>query len=168
MQTMEMTSTTAVSVSPTSTNTEQIDGNIVNEMMKTNSNKSCFSELLDVECIRQYIDMKFGKLTIFFIFKAVFIIYIFSIVDIITDILFTLKISSLMGDNCAKELIQYGAIPMGYEITVIFLWISTLCAIFYTLYCKYYAAYKIKKKYKISYWNSLKYIAIVTQLKLDL
>eukprot|EP01084_Bolivina_argentea_P285939 490439_1 len=155
------------SIEMTANNSKNND-NITVEMMKQQNNQSCFKNLFDVESIREHIDVEFEKMSSFKVFKGIVIIYIFSVIDIVTDILFTLKISALLGNDCAKQLMDVGAINMSYAPTVIFLWISTLCAIIYTAYCKYYAAYKASKKFQISYWNGLKWVAVTTQLKLDM
>eukprot|EP01083_Nonionella_stella_P124218 374944_1 len=141
-----------------------VDQNVVDEMMKADRNKG----ILDIECIKPYIDIEFDTISSFLVLKWLCTIYVFSMLDVITDILFTLRISSIIGNRCAYQLIKYGAIPMNFELTIIFLWLSTISAIVYTVYCKYYAAYKASTQHNITYWNGLKYVAVVTQLNLDM
>eukprot|EP01083_Nonionella_stella_P102270 290799_1 len=139
--TQPTTDTNSVNQQTTDSNTVNIEG----AMMTTAGHKQTNNGILDIECIKPYIDVEFDD-----------------------HELSHFLVSSIIGSGCAYQLIQYGAIPMGFELTVIFLWLSTISAIVYTVYCKYYAAYKASTKHNITYWNALKYIAVVTELKLDM
>eukprot|EP01084_Bolivina_argentea_P000411 772_1 len=147
----------------------------IEEVTDKKSDISFFTELFEVESIRSFIEIEFqqhndvlskGKLI-----KSLLFIYVLSLIDVITDLLLALSVSGLLRNDCIYQLLKYPGHGDAYAVIIIILvWISTIWAIVYTIYGKYYAAYKVMKQhYPVTniktYWNSIKYIALNTQLQ---
>ena len=125
--------------------------------------------IFDVECIRPYIDIQFpkydskrAKLQLIYSFIS---IYILSFIDIISDILLAINVSS---DSCIYNLYKKDERVGAFYIIITFLWISAIWAIINTIMFKYVASYKTMKKHDLSYWNAMKFVAIYTELKCNM
>jgi len=96
------------------------------------------------------------------LFRSLLSIYIFAFIDIGSDLWLTI---SLMNNDCLYEAYEVTGKTGEYWAIVVFLFFSCAFALLNTIVFKILYALRIKFKHKISFWNSVKYVATYTQLK---
>ena len=121
---------------------------------------------MDVEEIRPYVDLEFSakksSLAVGLLFRSLVSMFGLSLIDLISDVASTLQVST---DDCISDIFVADDNSDLLRVYIALLWVSTLSALINTICLKYLYALKMAKKHNLSFWNGMKYVAVVTFLK---